>query len=47
MSDIFFSKELFIFKKEIKFISNLYINRKLPQTILFTGEKGIGKLNVA
>ena len=47
MSDIFFSKELFIFKKEIKFISNLYINRKLPQTILFTGEKGIGKLNAA
>ena len=47
MSDIFFSKELFIFKKELKFISNLYINRKLPQTILFTGEKGIGKLNVA
>ena len=47
MSDIFFSKELFIFKKEIKFISNLYINKKLPQTILFTGEKGIGKLNAA
>ena len=47
MSDIFFSKELSTFKKEIKFISNLYVNRKLPQTILFTGEKGIGKLNVA
>ena len=47
MSNIFFSKELFIFKKEINFISNLYINKKLPQTILFTGEKGIGKLNAA
>ena len=47
MSEEIFSKELFTFKKEINFISNLYINRKLPQTILFTGEKGIGKLNVA
>lgn len=47
MSEIIFSKELFAFKKEINFISNLYVNRKLPQTILFTGEKGIGKLNVA
>ena len=47
MSEVFFSKELSTFKKEIDFISNLYINRKLPQTILFTGEKGIGKSNVA
>ena len=47
MSEEIFSKELSTFKKEINFISNLYINRKLPQTILFTGEKGIGKLNVA
>lgn len=47
MGEEIFSKELSIFKKEINFISNLYINRKLPQTILFTGEKGIGKLNVA
>ena len=47
MSEVIFSKELFTFKKEINFISNLYINGKLPQTILFTGEKGIGKLNVA
>ena len=47
MSEKIFSKELSTFKKEINFISNLYINRKLPQTILFTGEKGIGKLNVA
>ena len=47
MSEVIFSKELFTFKKEINFISNLYINRKLPQTILFTGEKGIGKLNAA
>ncbi len=47
MSEEIFSKELYTFKKEINFISNLYVNRKLPQTILFTGEKGIGKLNVA
>ena len=47
MVEVIFSKELSTFKKEIDFISNLYINKKLPQTILFTGEKGIGKLNVA
>ena len=47
MVEVIFSKELSTFKKEINFISNLYINKKLPQTILFTGEKGIGKLNVA
>ena len=47
MDEVIFSKELSTFKKEIDFISNLYINKKLPQTILFTGEKGIGKLNVA
>ena len=47
MNEVIFSKELTTFKKEIDFISNLYINRKLPQTILFTGEKGIGKLNMA
>ena len=47
MNEVIFSKELTTFKKEIDFISNLYINKKLPQTILFTGEKGIGKLNVA
>ena len=47
MGEEIFSKELSTFKKEINFISNLYVNRKLPQTILFTGEKGIGKLNFA
>ena len=47
MGEEIFSKELSTFKKEINFISNLYVNRKLPQTILFTGEKGIGKLNAA
>ena len=47
MGEEIFSKELSTFKKEINFISNLYVNKKLPQTILFTGEKGIGKLNVA
>ena len=47
MGEEIFSKEISTFKKEINFISNLYVNRKLPQTILFTGEKGIGKLNVA
>ena len=47
MSETMFNKELLTFKKEINFIFNLYVNRKLPQTILFTGEKGVGKLNVA
>ena len=47
MGEEIFSKELSTFKKEINFISNLYVNKKLPQTILFTGEKGIGNLNVA
>ena len=47
MSEEIFSKELSTFKKEINFILDLYVKRKLPQTILFTGEKGIGKLNVA
>lgn len=47
MGEEIFSKELSTFKKEINFISNLYVNRKLPQTILFTGEKGIGKLDAA
>ena len=47
MSDVMFSKKISTFKKEINFIFNLYVNRKLPQTVLFTGEKGIGKLNVA
>ena len=47
MGEEIFSKELSTFKKEINFISNLYVNRKLPKTILFTGEKGIGKLNVS
>ena len=47
MIEAMFSRELFTFKKEINFILNLHVNGKLPQTILFTGEKGIGKLNVA
>ena len=33
MGEEIFSKELSTFKKEINFISNLYINKKLPQTI--------------
>ena len=40
-----FNKELLNFRPELDFLISLYSKNKLPQTILFTGEKGIGKLN--
>ena len=40
-----FNEELTSFKKNFNFFINLYDKRKLPQTLLFTGEKGIGKFN--
>ena len=40
-----FNKELLNFRPELDFLIRLYLKNKLPQTILFTGEKGIGKLN--
>ena len=47
MSEYLFNNELSVFKKNIDFFINLYDKKKLPQTLLFIGEKGIGKLNVA
>ena len=47
MSEYLFNNELSVFKKNIDFLINLYDKKKLPQTLLFIGEKGIGKLNVA
>ena len=47
MSEYLFNDELSVFKKNIDFLINLYDKKKLPQTLLFIGEKGIGKLNVA
>ena len=40
-----FNEELTSFRKNFNFFINLYDKRKLPQTLLFTGEKGIGKFN--
>ena len=42
-----FNEELTSFRKNFNFFINLYDKRKLPQTLLFTGEKGIGKFNFA
>ena len=36
-----FNEELTSFRKNFNFFINLYDKRKLPQTLLFTGEKGI------
>ena len=47
MSEYLFNDQLSVFKKNIDFLINLYDKKKLPQTLLFIGEKGIGKLNVA
>ena len=40
-----FTDELKNFTSCLDTFVNLYINKKLPQTLLLTGEKGIGKLN--
>ena len=47
MSEYLFNNQLSVFKKNIDFLINLYDKKKLPQSLLFIGEKGIGKLNVA
>tara|TARA_B100000989_G_scaffold115173_1_gene84680 strand:+ start:175 stop:1110 length:936 start_codon:yes stop_codon:yes gene_type:complete len=47
MSEKLFNTELSVFKKNTNFLINLYEKKNLPQTLLFIGEKGIGKLNVA
>ena len=40
-------KKLFAYEKEFKFFINLYENKKLPNKILFTGSKSIGKSTLA
>ena len=42
-----FNEELTSFRKNFDFFVNLYDSKKLPQTLLFTGEKGIGKFNLS
>ena len=38
--------ELKFFKTNLDFFINLYLAKKLPQTLLFTGDKNIGKLDL-
>ena len=42
-----FNKNLLNHRDHLNFFLNLYLNKKLPQTFLIKGEKGIGKLNFA
>ena len=42
-----FNKNLLNHRDHLNFFINLYLNKKLPQTFLIKGEKGIGKLNFA
>ena len=37
------SLKLFGFKKDFNFITNLYLNNKLPKVLMLTGSKGSGK----
>jgi len=39
------NEELTNFKSDFDLFVNLYINNKLPQAIILSGEKGLGKLN--
>tara|TARA_B100000989_G_scaffold204733_1_gene154984 strand:+ start:647 stop:1582 length:936 start_codon:yes stop_codon:yes gene_type:complete len=41
-----FNEELINFRQNFDFFVNLYNSRKLPQSLLFIGEKGIGKFNL-
>ena len=45
MTNKLFQEELLNFRSELDFFTSLYLKNKLPQTILLSGEKGIGKLN--
>ena len=38
--------ELKFFRTNLDFFINLYLAKKLPQTLLFTGDKNIGKLDL-
>ena len=42
-----FNKNLLNHTDHLNFFIKLYLNKKLPQTFLIKGEKGIGKLNFA
>ncbi len=42
-----FNKNLLNHRDHLNFFINLYLNKKLPQSFLIKGEKGIGKLNFA
>ena len=46
MIDKFLNLELKFFKTNLDFFINLYLAKKLPQTLLFIGDKSIGKFNV-
>ena len=40
------NEQLLYFKNDLNFFISLYSKKKLPQTILLTGDKGIGKFNL-
>ena len=37
------NSSLYSYNKHFNFINSLFLNKKLPSSILFSGEKGIGK----
>ena len=45
MNSNLLNEELTNFKSDFNFFVNLYLNNKLPQSLILSGEKGIGKLN--
>ena len=45
MNSKLFSDELKYNRSDLEFFVNLYLNKKLPQAIILSGENGIGKLN--
>ena len=47
MTEKLFDEELTNYRSDLDFFVKLFLNKKLPQSLLLTGEKGIGKLNFA
>ena len=45
MNDNLFNNELTNYRDNFDFFVNLYLNNKLPQAFILSGENGIGKLN--
>lgn len=45
MNNKLFNDELTYCRSDFEFFVNLYLNKNLPQTIILSGENGIGKLN--